>query len=148
MNKKIKQKEIRSFELRKWADVDRFFAHKKQENMDAEIGYFRFYFDGTQLCDAWFSGKHKATITNEAFKKDVDDIIAYLRTNVLRSKGAMSSFNSQHADCFMGKSIYKNDYGYESELSNGVTACIRCMPVTGDYCAYLYFYAPTSESIT
>jgi hypothetical protein len=114
-----------------------------QDEKDAElgtVGHIRVDFgrSGREFWSTWWPHNGDMLNTTE-FKAELQTFVDELRKNgPLSNLSAMSEYCRSHGDNKLGDDS-RESYGYVVE-SGHYRYCLRCIPVQGDYNAYLYIY--------
>lgn len=123
-----------------------FYAHSLDEEKALGcIGNVRIDFGhrGQEFWHTWWPSYDTALNTPE-FKAELQELVDELRTSVLKNLSGMNSYCYEHGGKIDGG--YQQNYGYVAETDN-YHFCLRCIPVQGDYNAYLYAYDKRQQEL-
>lgn len=129
------------FNIRPLADGEKklFFAMTPEEDAAYGcLGHIRMDFgrNGREFWNTWWPRIPNEQFTPE-FKAELNAVMDQLRENVLSGMVGMRRFCADNGGYMDGG--WAPNYGYVIDTPN-YRYCLRCIPMQGDYNAYLTFY--------
>lgn len=115
------------------------YAQSQQLKMQCgAIGYLRgdFSSDGNGFFTTWFDQNNR--LNTDEFKSEIDEVINDMRTEVLKSRSAMSKYCDEHSDSSF-EGAYCTEYGFRRDTEK-YAYLLRCNPTAGDYNFYCWCF--------
>lgn len=128
-------------------EVGLFYSQNERDAELGTVGHLRIDFGsrGNEFWSTWWPHNGNEMNTPE-FKAELQEFVNELRKNgPLNNLSAMSKYCCDHNNGSLNDSSRVN-YGYIAE-SEHYRYCLRCMPVQGDYNAYLYIYDKRQQEL-
>ncbi len=127
------------------SEKELFFAMKPEEDAaHGCIGHLRMDFgrNGTEFWSTWWP-RGPEELNSPTFKAEFDSVVNELRETVLSGMVGMRRFCADNGGYFDGG--WAPNYGYVIDTPN-YRYCLRCIPLQGDYNAYLTAYDKQAQA--